>query len=165
MNRSRRPRSDPKEKEIQKACVQLMELDGWRHLRTDPVSDVSTVRLIVAALLAAEMPGAAAIARRFQRGKGFGEVGMPDSLFLRYSASNRYRPVPEAEVLWCEWKRLDGETSTQQRLWHAAERSKYGEVWVAGENFPPSVAGFWAHYCASALLRNRSLLNAAGSPE
>ena len=41
--------------------VEYLQLDGWRPIRTDPVSDRA-------------------------RGKGFGELGMPDYLFLRYWA-------------------------------------------------------------------------------
>jgi hypothetical protein len=49
-----------RERDIERACVDLLQLDGWRPLKTDPCSD------------------------RF-RGKGFGERGMGDSLLIRYA--------------------------------------------------------------------------------
>jgi hypothetical protein len=44
---------------IEAECCKLLEEDGWRILKTDPVSDRG-------------------------RGKGFGEAGMADSLAIRY---------------------------------------------------------------------------------
>src|ERR1700674_894872 len=47
------------EEQVQQTVGEYLQLDGWRALRTDPVSDR-------------------------KRGTGFGEVGMPDYLFVRY---------------------------------------------------------------------------------
>src|SRR3974390_705182 len=63
----------PSEEQIQETCTRLLELDGWRALRTDPCSDRA-------------------------RGKGFGEVGMADYLYIRYNVFG------EDETLWVEWK-------------------------------------------------------------
>ena len=56
-----KPKTQPQllEADIRRTVVEFMVLHGWRHFRTDPVSD-----------------------RR--RATGFGEKGMPDDLFLRY---------------------------------------------------------------------------------
>jgi len=91
---------EPKEADIQKAVVDLLQLDGWRPLRTDPVSD-----------------------RR--RGKGFGEAGMPDYLFLRYRPGRGCQDEAAiAETLWIEFKSPHGLVSAQQRLWHRIERDR-----------------------------------------
>lgn len=60
-----RPRRVPLESEIQQQCADLLALDGWRALRTDPCSDRG-------------------------RAKGFGEKGMADHLFLRPVHSTSY---------------------------------------------------------------------------
>lgn len=51
--------ADVPESLIELECCKLLEEDGWRVLKTDPVSDRG-------------------------RGKGFGEPGMADTLCLRY---------------------------------------------------------------------------------
>jgi hypothetical protein len=78
------------EAQTEQQCSDFLALDGWRSLKTDPVRDRS-------------------------RGKGFGELGMADRLYIRYGESGI---VPEtdlhgrafrmiragAQVLWIEWK-------------------------------------------------------------
>lgn len=130
------------ERDIQNACTGYLELDGWRALRTDPVSD-----------------------RR--RGKGFGELGMADHLYVRYcySAENctagtgspsswevKARTL-HSEVMWIEWKRPKNRASQHQKDWHAAERSRGALTLIAGEDFPASVAGFIRWYEQSGLNR------------
>src|SRR5690348_6653268 len=125
----------PTESQIQEACAHILELDGWRRLRTDPVS-------------------------RREWGKGFGEKGMADDLFLRYrSAYDRpgeggmpLAGMCVAQVIWIEWKRLlpqkRGKTwprSTQaaihQQAWHTLERKRGASTLIAGQDFPASVDG------------------------
>lgn len=127
------------EYEIQAECVKLMEEDGWRPLRTDPVSDKS-------------------------RGKGFGELGMADYLFMRPISPRQRDDRPPGsllasghtlgEVLWIEWKARNGKLSMIQNTWHRNERAKGFTTWIASVDFPASVAGFRAHYIASGLARN-----------
>ena len=80
------------EADIERQCSDLLALDGWRTLKTDPVS-------------------------RREWGKGFGEKGMADCLYLRYDTRPRFLgsnptpipgPFPYAEVMWIEWKRPGG---------------------------------------------------------
>src|SRR5271156_70358 len=93
------------EAQIERTCTQFLELDGWRSLKTDPVS-------------------------RREWAKGFGEPGMADYLYIRYEPEpydvhrdvtppadppgstkiGWWQPVFEcqAEILWIEWKRLRG---------------------------------------------------------
>jgi hypothetical protein len=132
------------EAEIQAECVRILESDGWRHLRTDPVSDR-------------------------KRGKGFGELGMADSLFVRYRPSPKYTwkgqdkpnddpcmPVTpcQAEVLWIEWKRGLEHATPHQVAWHQKERARGALTWIANEDFPATVDGFREHYRTSELCRN-----------
>jgi hypothetical protein len=83
------------EAHIQKAVVDFLVLDGWRAIRTDPVSDRS-------------------------RGKGFGEIGMPDYLFIRYR-SNSIADVWTADVMWIEFKAPGKVRMSAQLAWHTAE--------------------------------------------
>ena len=121
----RKLRAHP-ERDLEKACSDLLQCDGWRLLKTDPVSD-----------------------RR--RGKGFGEIGMADCLYIRYLR----RATGDSEVMWIEWKAPRGKPSGAQRLWIAAERARGALVWLAGADFPASVEGFLAHYQESGLMRRK----------
>lgn len=134
------------EADIQHTCTQYLALDGWRALRTDPVSD-----------------------RR--RGKGFGEVGMADHLYIRY-LQHGYPPDLAhglhqlAEVMWIEWKRLDRfskrehywlptKAGEHQRNWHKAESARGAFTLIAGEDFPATIEGFLEWYGKSGLCRMR----------
>src|SRR3954471_18549090 len=93
------PAPDVRESVIEASCTEILQQDGWRALRTDPVSDRG-------------------------RGKGFGELGMADHLYIRYTiAPPSIRRMPEwafirenadvivqAAVMWIEFKR-PGETA------------------------------------------------------
>jgi len=118
--------SDDPEDLIEAECTSLLEQDGWRALRTDPVSDRS-------------------------RGKGFGEIGMADHLYMRP------RKGPDAganaEVLWIEYKRYRGPVRKGQIEWHTRERGRGFATWIAGIDFVASVAGFQTHYEKSGLMR------------
>lgn len=170
------PRTDPLERHIQDHCTDLMVLDGWRHLRTDPVSDrasLSTARRLVnadTALSQSAKVTVLGILAKSARGKGFGEPGMCDDLFIRYSGhahpdcqcsvckTERARP---ADVLWVEFKRLGETARLEQRLWHEAERRRGALVLVAGDpgpfGFAPSIEGFKAKIRELSLVRNASL--------
>lgn len=134
------------EADIQRTCTELLELDGWRALRTDPVSDRA-------------------------RGKGFGELGMADHLYIRY-VTPPLKPRPEnilaqsqTETIWIEWKRLKRENrgggcayttkSKNQQNWHVRERARGALTLIAGENFPASIEGFVDWYNKSGLARRR----------
>jgi len=87
--------ADVPEALIQAECTNLLEMDGWRALRTDPVSDRG-------------------------RGKGFGEIGMADNLYVRYWSLGKRTPQPHDqrvnashianrnELMWIEFKRGRG---------------------------------------------------------
>ncbi len=134
------------ESEIEAECTKLLEEDGWRALRTDPVSDRS-------------------------RGKGFGEPGMADHLYIRYAYS---KPIPQmilnvmdpakfnararataSEVMWIEFKRPGEKAKKHQQEWHAKERSRGACTLIAGQDFPATLEGFRAWYQNSGLKRSR----------
>lgn len=81
--------------------------------------------------------------------KSVGELGAPDCLAIRYLSGGT------AEVLFIEWKRKGKKPTWTQRIWHIMERERGALVWVAGEDFEPSVAGFKAKYEASGLCRRK----------
>lgn len=116
---------------IERDCTNLLEQDGWRSLRTDPVSDRG-------------------------RGKGFGEPGMADHLYIRYSPHGSLAIHREkTETLWVEFKSADGKLRKNQGPWHEIERARGALTWIAGVDFPASVAGFVEHYRKSGLNRGR----------
>lgn len=126
------------ESEIEAECTKLLEEDGWRALRTDPVSDRS-------------------------KGKGFGEVGMADHLYMRYRCSfgvyTKRRTGPDAswlaqaDILWIEFKRPGEKAKKHQQEWHTKERARGALTLIAGADFPATVEGFRAWYAASGLRR------------
>lgn len=124
---------DTLELPIQEEVTIILQQDGWRALRTDPVSDRG-------------------------RGKGFGEVGMADYLYVRYwSATMNFGPNI-ADVMWIEFKRSKGGVvSKAQRAWHIRERARGALTLIAGEDFPASVEGFCKWYAASGLQRRKDL--------
>lgn len=123
---------------IEAECTKLLEEYGWRALRTDPVSDRG-------------------------RGKGFGEVGMADHLYIRYDPEKQIppslrKPVDNsyAAVLWIEFKSAKGKPKKHQIAWHQKERARGALTLIAGVDFPASVAGFLGWYRASGLQRRGS---------
>lgn len=120
------------ERDIETACTQLMNLDGWRHIVTDPP------RL---------------------RGLGVSEPGIPDRLYIRYEGDPKQQfhnwAQSTAQVLWVEWKKKGGKASQRQSDWIAKERADGALVWLAGLDFPASYDGFKAHYRASGLNRGK----------
>lgn len=144
------------EAQIEAECTKVLEQDGWRALRTDPVSDRG-------------------------RGRGFGEIGMADYLYLRYDFVRQNAAVgglgdigfgglvdketlttlhAYADVMWIEFKRPGEKAKKHQQAWHAKERARGALTLIAGEDFPASVAGFKEWYAASGLCRNRKAVEA-----
>ncbi len=115
---------------IEAECSRLLEQDDWRALRTDPVSDRG-------------------------RGKGFGELGMADHLYFRWAISETARAAAWCQVIWIEFKSAKGKPSKKQVEWHTIERARGALTWIAGVDFPASVAGFVEHYRKSGLNRGR----------
>jgi len=126
----------PTEADLQAYGTQLLELDGWRAIRTDPVSD------------------------RF-RGKGFGEKGMADCLYIRYQTQWRqisgmnvaFNVVARAEVLWIEWKCAGGKAKPHQLAWIEDERARGALVLLAGESFQATPEAFFEYYRSSGLMQ------------
>ncbi len=127
------------EADIESACTKLLEDDGWqRSLRTDPVSDRG-------------------------RGKGFGELGMADHLYIRYECRNSEPNVLAlpaiqlalSETMWIEYKSAKGKPADHQIKWHTKERARGALTIIAGIDFPASVAGFVEWYRKSGLNRGR----------
>lgn len=128
------------EADIARTCSDLLQADGWRMLITDPVSDKA-------------------------RGKGFGEMGMADRLYIRYklggyAATTTQESLfrPWTEVIWIEWKRtVRGDKPTKatahQKAWHQAERALGALTLIAGADFPATIEGFQVWYKASGLQR------------
>lgn len=97
------------EAHIQETVTHLLQLDGWRAIRTDPVSDRG-------------------------RGKGFGEVGMPDYLYVRYwNLSTVSFRNNESDVMWIEFKRPGKSAEPHQLEWHNAERLRGALVLVVND--------------------------------
>jgi hypothetical protein len=117
------PAEDAPESLIEAECCRLLAEDGWRTLKTDPVSD-----------------------RR--RGKGFGELGMADTLCLRYG-----RQPAACEAMWIEWKAGGGRVQKHQLEWLIKERARGAMTAICGVDFPASIKGFRSWYRASGLAR------------
>lgn len=125
-----------READIVSACVDFLLLDYWRPIKMEPVSNRAW-------------------------GKGTGEIGQPDYLFLRYTPTVVVVPpkvMAQADVLWVEFKRpKDGRVSPEQKSWHLLERARGALVWVATQDFEPTVDGFMEHYRRSGLLMREGL--------
>jgi hypothetical protein len=120
------------EAHIQKACTDLLELDGWRTIRTD-------------------LP--------HLRGLGVQEKGMPDNLYIRYEAvrsgdGDVIKSHPEwTDTMWIEWKKKGGKAAQHQKDWHQAECARGALTLIAGQDFEASISGFQEFYRASGLMR------------
>lgn len=124
------------EPHIQRAVTDFLQLDGWRAIRTDPVSDRA-------------------------RAKGFGELGMPDYLFVRYwnlqdtewgrAAGDKERTwaAVRSDVLWIEFKRRGKKPRRDQLIWHDVERKRGALVLVVDD-----IQEFIAWYQTSGLQRH-----------
>lgn len=127
----------PLERDINKGIKDILELDGWRIILMETVSD-------------------------HQRRRYFGEPGMADMLCLRYKTPCKEHQKPrldlicspvKAEVLWIEGKRKDGKLSKTQANWHGYERMIGAFTIIAKLDFDPSIEGFFTWYKASGLMR------------
>ena len=125
------------EAELARACTELLEWDGWRALKTDPVS-------------------------RREWGKGFGEKGMADYLYIRYGAApavdlfkNSAVLLVGAEVMWIEWKIPTGTVAEKQHAWRERERARGALALIAGVDFHASFEGFYRWYVQSGLQRKK----------
>lgn len=138
---------------LERAVCDYLALDGWRSLKTDPVSDRS-------------------------RGKGFGELGMADHKFWRYQCdqcaeedcekclpAKKDLPGPWrawVQMMWIEFKTPTGRVEPHQRDWHQLERARGAFTLIAGVDFPASTEGFCSWYAQSGLARRK--LRVAGTP-
>ena len=121
------------EAQIERQCSDFLALDGWRLVKTDPCSDA-------------------------RRGKGFGERGMADCLYLRYGTARPEAPQrASGDILWVEWKGPKGRVAPHQAQWHIEERARGAAVVVAIQDFPPTFEGFTDWYRKSGLLRRTGL--------
>lgn len=123
--------SNDSEALIEAECTKILEGDGWRALRTDPVSDRA-------------------------RGKGFGELGMADHLYIRYVYNHSWNTVEfkaRVDLAWVEFKRAGEKAKKHQTEWHIKERARGALTLIAGEDFPASVEGFRKWYETSGLKR------------
>lgn len=121
------------EAHVEGTCSDWLVYDGWRTLKTNPVSNKS-------------------------RGAGFGELGMADRLYIRYGAflgaeSPQARSV--CQLMWIEWKAKDGALAPHQESWHYAERARGGFTLIAGQDFPKTIEGFQTWYRTSGLMRRK----------
>lgn len=119
------------EADLERAGTDLLIYDGWRPLKTDPVS-------------------------RREWAKGFGEPGMADDLYLRYCDTRRLGCAhwfAMGEILWVEWKRRKAKPKPHQRIWIEQERARGALVLLAGEDFPADYDGFLTWYRKSGLMR------------
>ncbi len=119
---------------IEAECTRLLEQDGWTSFKTTPVSDRG-------------------------RGIGFGEKGMADYLYIRYTPMEPGEEMDclsaSTQTLWVEYKSAKGKPAKHQTKWHTIERARGALTLIAGVDFPASVAGFVEYYRASGLNRGR----------
>lgn len=122
------------EKDIAKTCTQWLELDGWRAFSTEVVAHRAW-------------------------GKGAGELGQPDYLYIRYDpwldVPPSKRGNADAEVLRIEWKKPGGKNAPHQKAWRERERARGALVWASMEDFAPTIEAFQAFYRASGLMRRK----------
>ena len=133
------------EAHVQQSVREFLELDGWRPIRTHPLPPI-VQRLD--AIMAKAPPGFRG-AWRCIRGyvlkhadaESFGELGMPDYLFIRYYdtvvraevIAREPGAVVAAEVLWIEFKRKRGLPKAHQVRWHDAEIARGALVMVVDD--------------------------------
>lgn len=129
--------------DLARACTDLLALDGWRHLKTDPVS-------------------------RREWGKGFGEKGMADSLYIRYLGGKSLKILAETpdllavtETMWIEWKIPKGRIAPHQHQWRELERKRGALALIAGIDFHASIEGFYRWYVQSGLKRRELYIRGA----
>jgi hypothetical protein len=123
------------EKDIQKNGRDLLLLDGWRLIKTDPEQ---------------------------LRGMAVQEKGIADDLFIRYLSrpckgagcdlsTCGHEAHSKAQVLWIEWKRPRGKVAQHQRDWHLLERTHGAATLILGDDIDATFAAFKAWYFKSGL--------------
>ena len=113
---------------IEAECVKFLQEDGWRALKTNPVSDRG-------------------------RGKGFGTPGMADYEFTRAASSETARKEGWCQILHVEFKSRGGKPQKHQIEWATQTRAQGFLVWMSSVNFSPSVEGFREFYAQSGLMK------------
>ena len=120
------------EKHVQKACEDLLELDGWRLFRLEQNWSERKRKIV-------------------------GEPGAPDCMAVRYLAGHKdygqgrgFRPC-DCQVLLIEWTRPGGRPWADQLSWRETERLRGAESVIAGLDFRADVEGFLEWYTASGL--------------
>lgn len=129
--RRKRRAPQPLERDINKGIRDILELDGWRIVMMETVSD-------------------------HERRRYFGEPGMPDMLCLRYCVMPKEVPIDArilADVLWIEGKRRTGKVAANQADWHRAERRRGAITVIAKQDFDATIEGFFSWYGTSGLMR------------
>lgn len=153
-----------KESHIEQTCSEWLALDRWYWLKTDPVSDTSTVRSIRGAIVrevhdAQSFETVSKILGKHTRGKGFGELGMTDGQYRRAPEASIASGIPEesavCELMWIEWKAPKGKHAQHQRDWQEREKRRGFLVVRAGVDFPKTIEGFQAWYRRSGLMRRK----------
>ncbi len=129
-NQARKPRTHP-EADLQKACEDLLEYDGWRIFRIEQNYSERKRKVV-------------------------GEAGAPDGMYIRYYTGG----LPQAkrqdvQLCWIEWKSPQGMPSNAQRAWIAQETARGALVLLAGADFPATVDGFLEYYRKSDLMRRK----------
>lgn len=115
------------EKDVQKACEDILQWDGWRLFRLE---------------------------RNWspKKKKAVGETGAPDTMAVRYLDGGYAR----SQVVHIEWKRVKGgRLSPEQWDWHRKERARGALTWIAGETFEPNYESFKEFYEACGLCNRR----------
>ncbi len=129
------------EADIEKNVNDVLQLDGWRSFKMEKC-----------------------FSEKKQR--AFGEVGMPDRLFIRYWHDGPLNNLGEprkgeadlwsmGEILWIEHKSRNGKPSAAQKLWHSNERKRGALTLIAGVDFQASIEGFLEFYRNSGLQRRK----------
>lgn len=134
-----RKKKPPKlsEAHIERTCTQILAWDGWRSFKMEEN-----------------------FSERKQ--KRTGEKGMADRLYIRYEwpGERKAIDIPTSaaccELLWIEWKALDGRPSAMQWNWHQTERRAGALTLIAGEDFRATIEGFREWYAQSGLQRRKS---------
>lgn len=161
------------ERDLEIACSYLLEYDGWRSLKTDPQSERGFARRVQIRLekhetLCRLVDVIMRVVHSCVRDSGFGEPGMPDRQYIRYTygdlsrhglqfdhsgSMNEIRAL--SQILWIEWKRPGEKPDPHQTQWHLEERLRGALVVVAGQDFPADVDGFLTWYRGSGLMRRQ----------
>ncbi len=89
--------------------------------------------------------------------RAFGQIGMPDKLYLRPLAGwMTEAPITDralCERMWIEWKAKAGKVSAAQVLWHVNARKRGELTLIAGIDFPASIEEWQTWYKDSGLQR------------